>query len=46
MNPRRTLLESLASSILAANWIGAIWQLHLDAAHAHRTGYARAAEAI
>ena len=42
---RCTLLESLAKS-MAANGIGAIWQLHLDAAHAYRIGCARAAEAI
>ena len=41
-----TLLENLAKSILAANGIGAIWQLHLDAAHAYRTGFQRAANAI
>ena len=46
MHAHETLLERLANSILVANGIGAIWQLHLDAAHAYRTGYQRAAEAI
>ena len=46
MTSRRTLIESLASSILAANGIGAIWQLHVDAAHAYQTGYPTAALAI
>jgi len=46
MTSRRTLIENLASSILAANGIGAIWQLHIDAAHAYRTGYPTAALAI
>jgi hypothetical protein len=46
MNARRTLLESLASSILAANGIAAIWLLSLDAAHADRIGYEGAANAI
>jgi hypothetical protein len=41
-----TLLENLAKSILAANGIGAIWQLHLDAAHAYRIGFQRATNAI
>jgi len=46
MTSRRTLIESLALSILAANGIGAIWQLHIDAAHAYRTGFPTAAVAI
>jgi hypothetical protein len=46
MDTRRTLLESLAYPILAADGIGAIWQLQLDAAFAYRRRYARAADAI
>ena len=46
MTPRRILIERLASSILMANGVQAIWQLHLDAAHADSTGYPKAAEAI
>jgi len=46
MTSRRTLIESLALSVLASNGIGAIWQLHIDAAHAYRTGYPTAAMAI
>jgi hypothetical protein len=43
---RRLQLESLALSVLAGKGIGAIWQLHVDAAEAHRTGYPLAADAI
>ena len=46
MDTRRALIENLALSILDGKGIGAIWQLHLDAAHAYRTGYPAAAEAI
>ena len=46
MSPRRLQLESLALSVLAGKGIGAIWQLHVDAAEAHRTGYPLAADAI
>jgi hypothetical protein len=46
MTPYRTHLERLALSILDAKGIAAIWQLHLDAAYAHRTGYPTAAGAI
>ena len=46
MHAHETLLERLANSILVANGIGSIWQLHLDAAHAYRSGYQRAADAI
>ena len=42
----RTLTEKLALSMLARDGIAAIWQLHLDAAYAHRTGYPTAAAAI
>ena len=43
---RRLQLESLALSVLAGKGIGVIWQLHVDAAEAHRTGYPLAADAI
>ena len=46
MKSRRTLIESLATSILDSKGIGAIWQLHLDAAYAYQTGYPVAAAAI
>jgi hypothetical protein len=46
MTHRRLQLESLALSVLAGRGIGAIWQLHLDAAEAHRTGYPTAAYAM
>ena len=46
MTSRSTLIESLATSILDSKGIGAIWQLHLDAAYADQTGYPVAAEAI
>jgi hypothetical protein len=46
MTSRSTFIESLATSILDGNGIGAIWQLHLDAAYAYRTGYPTAAGAI
>ena len=39
-------LEQLARSILREKGIAAIWQLHLDAAYAYRTGYPVAANAI
>jgi len=46
MNPRQVHIEKLALSILDGKGIGAIWQLHLDAAYAYRTGYPVAAAAI
>jgi hypothetical protein len=46
MNSRRAHIERLALSILHGKGIEAIWQLHLDAAHAYRTGYPVAADAI
>jgi hypothetical protein len=46
MNSRRAHIESLATSILDGRGIGAIWQLHLDAAYAYQTGYPVAAKAI
>jgi hypothetical protein len=39
-------LEQLARSILREKGLAAIWQLHLDAAYAYRTGYPVAANAI
>jgi hypothetical protein len=46
MNSRRAQIERLAQSVLDGKGIGAIWQLHLDAAYAYRTGYPIAAAAI
>ena len=46
MTPYRMHLANLAQSVLDGQGIGAVWQLHLDAAHAHRTGYPTAANAI
>lgn len=46
MIPYQMHLEHLARSILREKGISAIWQLHLDAAYAHRTGYLVAANAI
>lgn len=46
MVPYQMHLERLARSILREKGIGAIWQLHLDAAYAYRTGYPVAANAI
>jgi hypothetical protein len=46
MTRRRLQLENLALSVLAVRGIGAIWQLHVDAAEAHRTGYPAAAYAM
>jgi hypothetical protein len=46
MTRRRLQLESLALSVLAESGIGAIWQLHVDAAEAYRTGYPTAAYAM
>jgi hypothetical protein len=43
---RRAHIERLAQSVLGGKGIGAIWQLHLDAAYAYRTGYPVAAAAI
>jgi hypothetical protein len=41
-----TLAEKLALSVLARDGIGAIWQLHLAAAEAHRTGHRSASASI
>jgi hypothetical protein len=46
MAPRDKLTEQLALSILARDGIAAIWQLHLSAADAHRTGHPKAAQSI
>ena len=46
MIPYRKHLEQLARSILREKGIGAIWQLHLDAAYAYRTGYPVAANVL
>jgi hypothetical protein len=46
MTSRRIQIDRLALSILDAKGIGAIWQLHVDAAHAYSTGYPTAAGAI
>jgi hypothetical protein len=46
MASRDKLTEQLALSILARHGVAAIWQLHLSAADAHRTGHAKAAESI
>ena len=46
MTPYRTHLKHLARSILREKGIGAIWQLHLDAAYAYRRGYPVAANSI
>ena len=42
----RTLSERLALSILARDGVAAIWQLHLAAADAHRTGHPSAAASV
>ena len=46
MTPGRKLTEQLALSILAREGVAAIWQLHLSAAEAHRTGHSSAVAAI
>jgi len=46
MAPRGSLTEALALTILARNGVAAIWQLHLEAADAYRTGYPFAAASI
>jgi hypothetical protein len=43
---RDKLTEQLALSMLARDGIAAIWQLHLSAADAHRTGHPKAAQSI
>jgi hypothetical protein len=42
----RALTQKLALTILARHGIAAIWQLHVSAAEAHRSGYPRAAASI
>jgi hypothetical protein len=46
MTRDRALSEKLALSILAREGIAAVWQLHLAAADAHRTGHPIAAASI
>lgn len=46
MVARRTLNEELALSMLAREGIAAIWQLHIAAADADRTGHPAAAASI
>ena len=46
MSRDRALSEKLALSILAREGIAAVWQLHLAAADAHRTGHPVAAASI
>jgi len=46
MVSRGKLTEQLALSMLARDGIAAIWQLHLSAADAHRTGHPKAAVSI
>jgi hypothetical protein len=43
---RRTWTENLALTMLAREGIAAIWQLHLAAADAHRTGHPSTAASI
>jgi hypothetical protein len=43
---QHSVTERLAASILAREGIAAIWELHVAAAEAHRTGHPRAAAAI
>src|SRR5438477_13101892 len=40
------LTQKLARSILAREGIAAVWQLHVAAADAHRTGHPRSAAAL
>jgi hypothetical protein len=46
MTRAHTLTEKLALSMLAREGIAAVWQLHVSAAEAHRSGYPRAAASI
>ena len=39
----RTTIEKIARSVLARNGITGIWQLHVAAADAHRTGHPQSA---
>jgi hypothetical protein len=41
-----TLTDKIARSILAREGIAAVWQFHVAAAEAHRTGHSLAADAI
>ena len=42
----QNLTQKLARSILAREGIAAVWQLHVAAADAHRTGHPRSAAAM
>jgi hypothetical protein len=46
MDRARTVTENLALTMLARDGIAAIWQLHIAAAEAHRTGHPRIAASI
>jgi hypothetical protein len=46
MAPSDKLTEQLALSMLARDGLAAVWQLHLSAADAHRTGHPKAAQSI
>jgi hypothetical protein len=43
---RQTFAEMLASRLLAREGLGAIWDLHIVAAHAYRHGRLDTAEAL
>ena len=46
MTRAHNLTEKVALSILAREGIAAVWQLHLAAAEAHRTGHPIAAASL
>jgi hypothetical protein len=46
MDRARTVTEKLALTVLARDGIAAIWQLHIAAAEAHRTGRPSVAASI
>jgi hypothetical protein len=46
MDDQCSSAETLALKMLAREGIAAIWQLHLAAAEAHRSGHHRAAETV
>jgi hypothetical protein len=46
MTRAHTLTEKLALLMLAREGIAAVWQLHVSAAEAHRSGYPRATASI
>jgi hypothetical protein len=43
---RRSIAEAVALDLLARDGIGAIWQLNIVAADAHRSGHRRAAQSV